>query len=91
MYKNKSNNNNNNNNNNNDISKRKSVLASISKSNFFALWNVRNEQSTWKFNREENWFEDIRRNRRSKKFQIGWKQDYRMVNGVNFEKLVAVI
>ena len=42
-----------------DISKRKNFLASISKSNFFALWNVRNEQSTWKFNREENWFEDI--------------------------------
>ena len=37
-----------------DISKSKNFLASISKSNLFALCNGRKERSTWKFNREEN-------------------------------------
>ena len=73
-----------------DISKRKNFLASISKSNLFALCNGKKEQSTWKFNREENWFEDIWRNRQSNQFQIRWRQDVRM-NGVNFEKLVALV
>ena len=51
-----------------DISKRKNVLASISKSNLFALCNGKKERSTWKFNREDNWFEDIWRNRQSDEF-----------------------
>ena len=50
-----------------DISKRNYFLASISKSNLFALCNGKKEGSTWKFNKEENWFEDIWRNRQSNK------------------------
>ena len=68
-----------------DISKRKNFLASIFKSNLFALCNGKIERSTWKFNREENWFENIWRNRQSNEFQIRRRQDFRM-NGVNFEK-----
>ena len=71
-----------------DISK--SFLASISKSNLFALFNGKKERSTWKFNREENWFEDIWRNRQSNEFQTRWRQDFRM-NGGNFEKLAALV
>ena len=37
-----------------DISKRKNFLASISKSNLFALCNGKKERTTRKFNREEN-------------------------------------
>ena len=37
-----------------EIIKRKKFLASISKSNHFVLCNGKKEQSTWKFNREEN-------------------------------------
>ena len=73
-----------------DISKRKHFLAFISKSNLFALCNWKKERSTWKFNKEENWFEDIWRNRQSNEFQTRWRQDFR-INGVNFEKLIALV
>ena len=73
-----------------DISKRKNFLASISKSNLFALCDGKKERSTWEFNRQENWFEDIWKKRPSNKFQTRWRQDFRM-NSVNFEKLVALV
>ena len=44
----------------------------------------------WKFNREESWFKDILRNRRSDEFQTRWRQDFR-INGINLEKLVALV
>ena len=69
-----------------DISKRKNFLASISKSNLFALYNGKKERSTWNFNREENWFENIWKRRQSNEFQSRWSQDF-CINGVNFEKL----
>ena len=44
----------------------------------------------WKFNREESWFKDTLRNRRSDEFQTTWRRDFH-INGINLEKLVALV
>ena len=73
-----------------DISTRKNFLASISKSDLFALYNRKKERSKLKFNREGNRFESLWRIRQSNEFKTRWRQDVRM-NGINFEKLVAFV